>query len=152
MTCTRATYAAGASTTITLVVTAPAQAATLTNTVSVASTTSDPNLTNNTSSVSTGVTASADLSVVKSGPATVVAGGSVSYSLVVANAGSVGCGGVSVVDTLPAGVTFVSASGTGWSCTNNGNVSVTCTRATYADGCVDDDHGRGDGAGAGRRR
>ena len=57
------------------------------------------------------MTASADLSIVKSGPATVVAGGSVSYSLVVANNGPSDAANLSVTDTLPAGVTFVSATG-----------------------------------------
>ena len=133
--CTRPTLAAGTSApTITVVVTAPPQSASLTNTVSVASTTSDPNLANNTSSVTTGVTASADLSLVKSGPATVVAGGSVSYWLVVTNGGPSDAAALSVTDTLPAGVTFVSATGTGWACTNSGNVSVTCTRPTLAAG------------------
>ena len=41
-----------------------------------------------------------------------------------------------MTDTLPAGVTFVSASGTGWTCTNTGNVSVTCTRASLATGAT----------------
>src|SRR5262249_41746340 len=88
VTCTRPTLATGATApTITVVVTAPAQAASLTNTAAVASTTADPNAANNTSSVTTSVTASANLSMTKTGPATVVAGTNVSYSLVVANAG-----------------------------------------------------------------
>src|SRR5207253_4263688 len=41
---------------------------------------------------------------------------------------------LSVVDALPAGVTFVSASGAGWTCTHSANVSVTCTRASLATG------------------
>ena len=57
------------------------------------------------------MTASANLSIVKTGPATVVAGGNVSYGLVVANAGPSDAASLSVVDTLPAGVTFVSADG-----------------------------------------
>ena len=39
-----------------------------------------------------------------------------------------------MLDTLPTGVTFVSASGGGWACTNNANISVTCTRPTLAAG------------------
>ena len=39
-----------------------------------------------------------------------------------------------MTDTLPAGVTFVSATGTGWTCTNAGNVSATCTRPALATG------------------
>src|SRR5207342_2538032 len=88
VTCTRPALPAGATApTITLVVTAPAQGASLVNSATVGAVTADPNLTNNTSSVPTTVTASADLSVVKTGPATVTAAGSVTYSLVVANAG-----------------------------------------------------------------
>ncbi len=41
-----------------------------------------------------------------------------------------------MTDTLPAGVTFVSASGAGWTCTNVGNVSATCTLPTLATGAT----------------
>ena len=58
------------------------------------------------------------------------------YSLVVVDNGPSDAAGLSVTDTLPAGVTFVSASGTGWTCTNTGNVSVTCTRPTLATGAT----------------
>jgi uncharacterized repeat protein (TIGR01451 family) len=129
VTCTRPTLAAGASApTITIVVTAPAQPATLTNTAAVTSTTADPDPTDNSSSVSTDVTGSADLSIVKTGPASVVAGATVTYQLAVANSGPSDAVAVSVTDTLPAGVSFLSASGGGWSCTNSGDSSVTCTR------------------------
>ena len=96
--------------------------------------TADPNLGNNTSTAVTTVTPSADLSVVKTGPATVTAAGSVTYTLAVNNAGPSDAANVSVTDTLPAGVTFVSAVGTGWACTNVASTSVTCTRATLATG------------------
>jgi uncharacterized repeat protein (TIGR01451 family) len=128
VTCTRATLAAGASSTITISVSAPAQSGSITNAVSVASTTSDPDPSDNTSSATTVVTASADLSVVKAGPATVTAGGLVTYTLAVANAGPSDAVDLVLTDTLPVGVSFVSASGAGWSCTNVGDVSVTCTR------------------------
>ena len=132
-TCTRATWAAGASTVFTLIVTAPPQAGSLTNTVSITSTTADPNTGNNTDSVNTAVTASADLAVTKLGPGSVTAAGNVTYDVTVENLGPSDATGVNVVDTLPAGVTFVSAtpSNGGWTCNNSGNVSVTCTRATW---------------------
>ena len=79
------------------------------------------------------MTPSADLAITKTGPATVVAGGSVAYSLVVVDNGPSDATAVSVTDTLPAGITFVCATGTGWACTNSGNVSVTCTRPTLGD-------------------
>jgi len=59
-------------------------------------------------------------------------GGDVVYHLVVANAGPDAAQAVTVTDTLPAGVVFISAGGTGWTCTHAGNASVTCTTATIA--------------------
>jgi uncharacterized repeat protein (TIGR01451 family) len=107
VTCTRPVLAAGATApTITVVVTAPAQAGSLSNTASVASTTADPTPANNTSSVVTTVTASADLAMTKLGPPTVTASGSVTYSLVVVNNGPSDAASLTVTDTLPAGVTF----------------------------------------------
>ena len=137
VTCNRPALAPAATApTITVVVTAPAQATSLSNIASVAATTADPDPTNNSSTADTTVTASADLSIVKTGPATVAAGQLVSYQLVVANAGPSDAAGLSVADTLPAGVTFVSATGTGWTCSNAGNVSVTCTAAALAAGAT----------------
>ena len=134
VTCTRPTLAPGPAPAITIVVTAPTAPGTLTNSATVSSPTPDPDPTDNTSTVDTSVGPNADLSLVKSGPATVTAGGNVTYSLVVANAGPSDAVGVSVSDTLPLGVTFVSAGGTGWACSNAGNVSVTCTAATVVSG------------------
>jgi uncharacterized repeat protein (TIGR01451 family) len=52
------------------------------------------------------------------------------YTLSVANTGDVATSGtITVVDTLPAGLTYVTASGTGWTCGAAGQ-SVTCTSAT----------------------
>ncbi len=136
VTCNRATWAAGSTTTITVVVTAPNQPGTLTNNANIDSTTADPDPTNNDDSVDTNVTASADLSLDKSGPANVTAGGSISYDLDVANLGPSTAQNVSVTDTLPTGVTFVSVnpSNGGWTCNNNASISVTCDRATWAAG------------------
>jgi uncharacterized repeat protein (TIGR01451 family) len=52
----------------------------------------------------------ADLSVVKSGPASVITGGQISYTLLVANAGPATAIGVSISDPTPAGLGFVTAS------------------------------------------
>ena len=129
VTCTRATIVAGATApVVTVAVTAPMHAATLVDTATVSNAVLDPDLSNNTGTASTTVGAVADLSLVKTGPASVTAGGQVVYHLTVHNAGPDAAAGLSVVDSLPAGVTFVSAGGTGWACTNSGNVSVTCTR------------------------
>jgi uncharacterized repeat protein (TIGR01451 family) len=77
-----------------------------------------------------------DLELAKTGPTTVQAGGRVVYTLSVTNQGPSAAQTVSVVDTLPPGVTFVSASGPGWSCTHAGDVSVTCTRPALPSGAT----------------
>jgi uncharacterized repeat protein (TIGR01451 family) len=135
VTCTRASLASGGSAVITVVVTAPSEAAALTNLAEVSSSTPDPDPSDNSASVDTSVAASADLSITKTGPATAVAGTQIAYSLTVANAGPSTAADVSVTDTLPAGTTFSSSSAPpGWTCSSVGDVSVTCTRPTFAPG------------------
>ena len=60
-------------------------------------------------------------------------GGKATYTLQVTNNGPyTEAGPVTVVDTLPAGMSYVSASGTNWTCSSSGQV-VTCTyRASMA--------------------
>lgn len=72
----------------------------------------------------------ADLSISKSDDADPVAeGNNLAYTVSVTNSGPDNDSStVTVTDTLPSGVSFVSASGTGWSCVENSGV-VTCTRA-----------------------
>src|SRR5262249_40593390 len=77
----------------------------------------------------------ADLSITKTGPATAVAGSSIAYTLAVSNAGPAAAASVSVTDTLPAGVTYVSSSGTGWTCSAVGQ-GVPCTRPPRAVGAA----------------
>ncbi len=62
----------------------------------------DPRADNNTSTVSTGVDAIADLTIVKTAPVSVQAGGAISYSIVIANAGPSDAGGTSFSDVVPA--------------------------------------------------
>lgn len=71
---------------------------------------------------------SPDLTVSKtSTPGTLVKGQNVTYTITVANSGnSDSSGTITVVDTLPVGLTFSNYSGTNWVCNNNNNV-VTCT-------------------------
>jgi uncharacterized repeat protein (TIGR01451 family) len=98
---------------ITITGTAPNGAATLTNTGTVAAPagTTDPNPGNNTSTASTIVTQlSADLSVLKTGPATATAGGNVTYSIAVTNHGPDTAANVTIADPAPAGLANVSAS------------------------------------------
>ena len=74
----------------------------------------------------TSVTSGADLALAMSAtPATVTAGGQVTYTLVAANNGPDDSTGVTVTDTLPPNVAYVSASGSGWSCSNSSG-SITC--------------------------
>jgi uncharacterized repeat protein (TIGR01451 family) len=77
-----------------------------------------------------------DLSITKSTTAATAFGGNpITYTLAVSNIGTSSANTVSVSDTLPAGSTFVSASGTGWTCNNVAGV-VTCTVATLPVGAA----------------
>ncbi len=68
----------------------------------------------------------ADLSLgASASPEPVGAGAPLTYTLTIANAGPSQASSLSVTDTLPAGASFVSASGSGWSCSGTG--PVTCT-------------------------
>ncbi|HJQ02696.1 MAG TPA: hypothetical protein VJ851_13935, partial [Jatrophihabitans sp.] len=90
----------------------------LSNTATVGAHTHDPNPANNTATANATVTAKADLAISKtlSSPQ-LIAGGQASWSLIVSNAGpSAAAGPITVDDPLPAGTSFVSAGGTGWSC------------------------------------
>ena len=73
------------------------------------------------------VLASADLSIVKSGPGTVPAGSSISYSVTVYNLGPDADQNVTFTDTTPANTTFVAATpASGFTCATVGGVT-TCT-------------------------
>src|SRR5205085_1672040 len=92
---------------------------------------SDPT-TPNTSTQATTVNTSADLSIVKTdSPDPATAGNNLTYTLSVTNAGPSNAASLSVSDPLPAGTSFVSASGTGWTCANSSG-TVTSTRASLA--------------------
>jgi uncharacterized repeat protein (TIGR01451 family) len=73
------------------------------------------------------VQASPDVAMTKSVSGPFVAGRMATYLLQVRNVGLVATTGImTIVDELPVGVTFVRASGDGWSCHINGR-SLTCT-------------------------
>src|SRR5207244_974864 len=121
LTCTTsAALASGAATpfSLTLAIAPDYPGTTLTNTATIdSSPVPDPNTANNTASDTDTVTKSADLGITKSdSPDPVIAGGTLTYTLTVSNAGPSTASNVTVTDTLPPGVTFQSASGTGWSC------------------------------------
>jgi uncharacterized repeat protein (TIGR01451 family) len=76
-----------------------------------------------------GPLATLDLQITKTGPATATAGQNYSYTLAVTNLGSLTAPGATVTDTLPAGLTVVSATATTGSCTAAGS-TVTCQLGT----------------------
>jgi uncharacterized repeat protein (TIGR01451 family) len=75
-----------------------------------------------------------DLSITKTHAGTFVAGGTGTYTIVVSNdaAAEREDNSVTVTDTLPAGLTYNSFSGTGWSCSAAAQV-VTCTHPATLD-------------------
>jgi uncharacterized repeat protein (TIGR01451 family) len=88
----------------------------LENVADVGSSTPDPNPLNNRSVADTSIISKADLSVVKTGPATVTAGELVTYTILVNNSGPATGKDVDVKDLLPAGVSYVSATTTQGTC------------------------------------
>ncbi len=114
VTCTLGTVVNGASATRTITVRVDSPyggAPTLVNQATVTTTNEvDPVAPNNTSSASTTIGAGVtDLSIVKTGPPTVQPNGALTYTLTIANAGPSAADGASFTDTLPPGVTVVSA-------------------------------------------
>jgi uncharacterized repeat protein (TIGR01451 family) len=105
------------------------------NVAHVTSESTDPNLSNNESSVvNTTLTCpsnGADLSIIKSGPSTAVRGGTITYTLVASNSGPDAATNVVVNDAVPAGLSFASASGA--NCVLNGS-NVSCTLGSIASG------------------
>lgn len=80
------------------------------NTATISGTETDPNMGNNSNSVTCVPVSSADLSIVKSvDNATPTVGNNVSFTLTASNIGPSNATNVKVVDLLPAGYTFVSA-------------------------------------------
>jgi uncharacterized repeat protein (TIGR01451 family) len=112
----------GASATATILVTIdPGTRGTITNTAVVSGNQPDPNLSNNTATVNTLVSAEADLAIVKSAsPNPVIAGNSLSYTLTASDLGPSDATGVTITDTLPAGVTYVSAASSQGAVTQSG--------------------------------
>src|SRR5438093_1298318 len=109
--------AKGDSLSRTVTVTAPTTG-TLLNVARADAATDDPDSTNNngsdpTNRVTSTITELADLVLAKTGPATVDAAHNLSYTITVTNSGPSDAASVVVRDTLPAGVTFVSASDAG---------------------------------------
>ncbi len=74
--------------------------------------------------------ATADLKLLMNGPSTVGAASPLAYTIDVSSLGPDPTGGViTVTDTLPAGVTGATGSGTGWTCGPPSGGVITCTNA-----------------------
>jgi uncharacterized repeat protein (TIGR01451 family) len=144
VTCTKALMSEGATALLTLTVHVPAttaDGASLTNSVTVSSsTTPDPVPENDTASATVSVVTRADLSVTKTGPAAPVAGTDATYRITVANTGPSTAMTVALDDTVAANTTFRSLSApSGWSCSTPsagapGPTPAGCTIATLAPG------------------
>lgn len=104
----------------------------LVNTAVVTSETHDPNPSNNQATDADQVSASADLSVVKTGPAADTVGTTIQYNIVVRNAGPSDAQSVTMTDVLPPGLTFVS--GTNGATFDGGTGTVTLTAPALAPG------------------
>jgi uncharacterized repeat protein (TIGR01451 family) len=139
--CTHTSLPVGTSVFTIKTVVDPATAAgtVLTNNVTVAATTSDPNPGNESDNASTTVATSANLSVTKTdSPDPVNAGSNLTYTITVNNAGPSNASTVNLSDTLPGGTTFVSLSTVaGWSCTTpavGAAGTVSCSNASMGVG------------------
>jgi hypothetical protein len=86
-----------------------------------------------TGSATVPISSSADLSVSVSAPPSVNSGDPIVYLVTVSNAGPNAAQGVLVVDNLPAGVAFNSATGSGWTCNGSGG-GVSCSAQSVAVG------------------
>ncbi|HVA48315.1 MAG TPA: DUF4214 domain-containing protein [Pirellulales bacterium] len=133
------TVASGAVDTVTIVVT-PTAAGTVNNTATVA--TSTTNVSTHTSAT-TGTTINpavqANLSIAKlASPSPDTVGQNLTYVLIVSNAGPAAAADVTVSDTLPSGVTFVSdGSDVSGATLTNTNGTITANLGTVASGAVD---------------
>ena len=124
----------GATATVTILVTvSPSARGTITNTAVIAGNEPETTLANNTSSVSTQINPLVDLAIVKTAaPNPVAAGGLLTYTLTVMNRGPSDATGVTILDTLPTGVTYVSASSSqGTTNQANGTVTVNVGNMAY---------------------
>ena len=108
--CVLGTLAPGQTVTLTANVTIPSDATSWSNTATVTTDSIDPDDSNDTDTVITTITQSADLRIEKTGPTPVVASNSITWTVTVFNDGPSDASDVVVTDTLPAGTTFVTSS------------------------------------------
>ena len=133
VTCSLGALASGASATVTIDVT-PQSAGSITNQASVTSDLPDPDAADASATATTTVDPVADLSLTKSdSPDPVLAEHELTYTLSVHNAGPSSAAGATLIDALPSGVTFGSATPSQGSCTESSG-TVTCPLGTIASG------------------
>ena len=128
---TSATLLASGTATYSITATVTASSGTIANTATAnpPAWIADASPANNTATDTDNVVAAADLSITKTTASTFIVGSNAVYTLTATNSGPQSAAGtITVSDTLPAGLTYVSATGTGWACSAAGQV-VTCTRA-----------------------
>lgn len=89
----------------------------------------DPNAANNTQNCGATINNGADLSAAVSGPATAVGGGTITWTVNGSNSGPDAAANQTFTTTLPSTLTYVSASGTGWSCSASGQ-NLQCLRTS----------------------
>src|SRR6266404_4979117 len=130
LTCTRGdTLAAAASySAITLTVNVASNAPSSVTNTATASGGGETNTSNDTANDVTTISASPDLTIIKSHSGNFVQGQTgATYTITVTNSGGTATSGtVTVTDTLPASLTPTAISGTGWTCTL---ATLTCTRS-----------------------
>jgi uncharacterized repeat protein (TIGR01451 family) len=144
--CALGTLTPGQTRTITTTFTTPANftGTSIANSATVTSATTDPNAANDTATVTTPFGApTADLFILKTGPASAAPGATITYTLTIVNNGPTTATGVSVADPTPAGLSFVSTSCGGvFPCslgtlTNGQSATITATyTVTAASGTV----------------
>ena len=133
--CAVGTLAPSASATVTVRATVAASftGTSVDNTASVTSATADPTPANNSATATTTVRQDADLVVSQTAnPTTVTAGGTLTYSVTVANTGATDARGVTLADAVPAGLTLLQVTPTQGTCTTTSPVA--CELGTITPG------------------
>jgi uncharacterized repeat protein (TIGR01451 family) len=134
--CDLGTMQPGATVTITVTGTVdPGTTGTLTNVATVTSSTPNSTPDRATATATESITVGADLSVAKTGPASVVAGTEAAWTIVTVNQGPATARFVRIVDPAPAGVRFVVAQTDHGTCTVSGT-GVTCDLGDLPNGDV----------------
>src|SRR5262249_55022447 len=122
------------SATVTVVVTTTAAApASLVSSPTIAGNETDPNTANNAPTITATIAPLADVGIAQTGPPTVGIGGSATFTLTATNSGPSLATGVTVDDTLPASLGYVSAIPTQGSC-SQASGTVHCSLGSLAPG------------------